>query len=366
MNKTTGPHFVLYYDTSPFYAENIIKMLEAAYQTYSRYCRSRGLIRRESNKKLRAVIKTEKAEFLKIVQKKYPVPRIIEGLYSETDSTIYLYKNENDPLFKGAERELEREKKELAIWRAKERAYRRRISHYEHKIASAPEDADFTFTTTEGESYFVGVYQARILLEEEKIRHEHLKLELEHQSNIFERTMRNYEKLIKQTRSSVAIHEAVHMLSAETGPLFCENQVPTWLKEGLSMYFEEYDVFNEAYSEPLPNRRRLNCYLQSVKKGETINTELLLTAKMDFFESLFSDPAAAYAQSWALFYYLNEKYPQELTAYMNSIAERGDQKRIRPAEELNRFRRHFPITPELLEKELRQDMRRLAAQKDWD
>lgn len=125
-----------------------------------------------------------------------------------------------------------------------------------------------------------------------------------------------------QQNAETVIHEATHQLAFNTGIQSRYCPPPTWAVEGLALLFEARGVYNSRdYPDRADriNRQRLGDYRTLVAKGAQQQLPRELTASDQLFDS---HPAVAYAESWALMFYLVEAQPRELARYLARCAER--------------------------------------------
>jgi len=144
------------------------------------------------------------------------------------------------------------------------------------------------------------------------------------------------------------IHEAVHQIAFNLGVHNRFAPQPRWLVEGLGMLFEAPGVSN-ARAYPLRtdriNRYRMNAYKQRAAKR---SSESL--AEMISDDRLFkSDPETAYAQAWALTFYLVENEPRKYSQLLALAAARPNFQAYTGAERLRDFQSIFGSNLLLLE-----------------
>ena len=119
-----------------------------------------------------------------------------------------------------------------------------------------------------------------------------------------------------QRNASTIIHEATHQLAFNTGihNRFCPP--PLWVIEGLATLFEAPGV-HDSRSTSRPgdrvNRERLSDYKAMLSDKHNGRLPGELTASDRLFRS---SPMAAYAEAWALAYYLVETHPRQFARYL--------------------------------------------------
>jgi hypothetical protein len=118
------------------------------------------------------------------------------------------------------------------------------------------------------------------------------------------------------------IHEAVHQAAYNVGVHKRFTATPRWLAEGLATMFEAPGVWNAQYDRSQSdriNRGRLQefrVYAQARRKPGAI---VSLVASDDAFRG---DPSGAYAEAWALSFYLCETQPRLYASYLAKTATR--------------------------------------------
>ncbi|HEV3416663.1 MAG TPA: DUF1570 domain-containing protein, partial [Pirellulales bacterium] len=124
-----------------------------------------------------------------------------------------------------------------------------------------------------------------------------------------------------ETMVATIIHEATHQLAFNCGLQTRFADIPLWILEGLAVYFETPDLSSPRGWKTIGavNRSRLDRF------GEYYQTrrpkKSLLSLISD--DTRFRDPQQAldaYAEAWALNYYLIHQKPKEFLAYMELMA----------------------------------------------
>lgn len=116
------------------------------------------------------------------------------------------------------------------------------------------------------------------------------------------------------------IHEATHQTAFNVGLHTRFADTPTWVVEGLAMMFEARGVHDARSYDRLAervNRSRLASYRRLVAANRPVGNLATFVASDDAFDRA---PLAAYAQAWALSFYLSETRPREYGAYLARLA----------------------------------------------
>ncbi len=162
----------------------------------------------------------------------------------------------------------------------------------------------------------------------------------------------------EQTVATI-IHEATHQVAFNCGLQARFADIPLWVSEGLAVYFETPD-------------------LQSAKGWRTIGgvhdtrlerfREYLTRRPAGSLKSLIADdkrvrdPATAldaYAEAWALNYYLIRQHPKEYSTYIKQLAEKQPLLWDEPAARLKEFRAAFGDDLERLDVDFLRQMQRV-------
>jgi uncharacterized protein DUF1570 len=118
------------------------------------------------------------------------------------------------------------------------------------------------------------------------------------------------------------IHEATHQTAYNVGIHTRFTEMPRWLVEGLATMFEARGVWNSASSHSLKDRinaGRLHDFKEFAATRRQPGSIARLVTTDDAFRS---DPLGAYAEAWALSFYLCETRPREYMAYLEKTAAR--------------------------------------------
>jgi hypothetical protein len=118
------------------------------------------------------------------------------------------------------------------------------------------------------------------------------------------------------------IHEATHQTAFNVGVHRRFAAEPRWLVEGLATMFEAPGVWSERYDHTQAdrvNRGRLDGFRKYVAGRRQPGSLARMLTTDDAFRS---DPDGAYAEAWALTFYLCETQPKLYAAYLEKTAQR--------------------------------------------
>ena len=122
--------------------------------------------------------------------------------------------------------------------------------------------------------------------------------------------------------ASVLIHEATHQTAFNSGVHSRLALPPKWLAEGLAMLFESPGVYDSRAFPQLNdriNRARLRTFREAVQPHHRPELLAAVVGCDDFFST---NPGAAYAEAWALTFFLAETEPAKYVRYLKLTAAR--------------------------------------------
>jgi hypothetical protein len=146
------------------------------------------------------------------------------------------------------------------------------------------------------------------------------------------------------------IHEATHQMAFNTGVHNRFSTPPRWLAEGLATLFEARGVWNNRLYRDQPdrvNRGRLEVFQQIAASGQARGTLVPLIQDPDHW--FMHSPGAAYAEAWALTYFLTEQEPARFMRYVAKTAAREPLVEYTAAERLQEFTSVFGTDLNMLE-----------------
>lgn len=157
---------------------------------------------------------------------------------------------------------------------------------------------------------------------------------------------------------ATVVHEATHQISFNCGLQTRFGANPLWMSEGLAMYFETPDLSTSRSWSGIGNVnfQRWDRYLANERENRLLRFEKLVGS-----DDAFRAPATAvdaYAQAWALNYFLIKWRPKQYAAYLAALAAKPLLKEMEPRERLADFKKHFGDL-ETLEMEFQRQMARI-------
>lgn len=137
------------------------------------------------------------------------------------------------------------------------------------------------------------------------------------------------------------VHEATHQIAFNSGLQVRYADLPFWVSEGVAIYFETPDLQSTRGWRNIGGVNRVNLFnfRKSLGKRPADSLELLLTD-----DKRFRDPAtmsAAYAEAWALNYFLIRTRPTEYVAYLKTMAAQTPLVPVSAEERLAQFKSAF-------------------------
>ena len=163
--------------------------------------------------------------------------------------------------------------------------------------------------------------------------------------------------------ASTIIHEATHQTAFNTGIHSRYAPVPRWVSEGLAMMFESPGINNSGSNPSLSsriNRERLLALKYYYKKKKVKGKVSELVTRDDMFRS---DPQLAYALSWGLSFYLNEKLAARYHGFLRADAKRKDFRAYSSKQRAKAFSKSFGLNFQQLEAQMERYFKELKVPK---
>lgn len=152
------------------------------------------------------------------------------------------------------------------------------------------------------------------------------------------------ERRIQAVPFNVAtvVHEATHQIAFNTGPhtRFADN--PLWLTEGLAMFFETPDLHSRNGWRTVgkvnpPRMKQFQDYARQRRPADSLRTLLESNARFADAETA----ADAYAEGWALTYFLLKTHRQQYVAYVRTLSRKPPLVWDEPPDRLKEFTSAF-------------------------
>jgi hypothetical protein len=158
-------------------------------------------------------------------------------------------------------------------------------------------------------------------------------------------TLRDINAMLSQSAAvplvSTIVHEATHQIAFNCGLQTRYADLPLWLLEGMAVYFEAPDLTSTRGWTGIGkvNYPRLETFRTNLPRW---NERTLVSLLAD--DKRLRDPhtaGEAYADAWALNYYLIKYQSKPYAAYLKMLAQKPPLIDSSPQERLAEFRQHF-------------------------
>lgn len=149
--------------------------------------------------------------------------------------------------------------------------------------------------------------------------------------------------------ANTIVHEATHQTAFNTGLHSRTASTPQWLVEGIATMFEARGVYQSQPSDTRGdriNRGRFDDYRYFRKQSGTGQSIVELVASDQPFRTA---PERAYANAWALTFYLSETRPREYERYLARTSQRPPLSKYATMDRVRDFQAEFGADLELLE-----------------
>ncbi len=146
-----------------------------------------------------------------------------------------------------------------------------------------------------------------------------------------------------EAASTVAtiVHEATHQLAFNCGLHQRYADIPIWLSEGMAVFFETPDLSSSKGWRTIGgvNRQRLLRFRRYLRTRPADSLETLLRDTTRFHNG--ETALDAYAEAWALNYYLIQRHRQAFVGYLHDLAQKKPVFQDQPDVRLAEFRHAF-------------------------
>ncbi|HWA99754.1 MAG TPA: DUF1570 domain-containing protein [Pirellulales bacterium] len=137
------------------------------------------------------------------------------------------------------------------------------------------------------------------------------------------------------------IHEATHQLAFNCGMQTRYSDIPLWVSEGLAVFFETPDLNSSKGWSAIGgiNRVRLQLFHQSLRGRPSDSLQTLIADDRRFRDS--AQAPEAYAEAWALHYFLSRQKAKPYVEYLKMLARKPRMIWDTPETRLAEFRQFF-------------------------
>jgi hypothetical protein len=173
-----------------------------------------------------------------------------------------------------------------------------------------------------------------------------------------------FATLLKEQNISTVINEGIHQIAFNSGFHNRHARNPIWLVEGMAMFFEAPDLDSKKGWSGVGNvnRERLERFSKTFPRRTSDTLKRLL---LD--DGLFRDPSTAhdaYAEAWALTYYLCKSKTRSYVKYLRIVNARPPMVPYSSEERLKDFKTAFGKSPEDIDMDFRRYMARVVLKVD--
>ncbi|TWT88704.1 hypothetical protein Mal64_21920 [Pseudobythopirellula maris] len=149
--------------------------------------------------------------------------------------------------------------------------------------------------------------------------------------------------------AATVIHEATHQTAYNTGLHRRFTVTPRWVAEGLAMMFEARGVYDPRGYDTQTQRLNWGRLIDFREMVVSTRSPGKIAAFIASDQSFERNTLPAYAQAWALSFFLCETRPQEYSRYLATTARRPLFAKYPPAQRVADFREAFGDDLELLD-----------------
>jgi len=294
-----GDHFLVCHADQGDFAAGRLRLLEDHYRLFYRYFEERGFDLQLLDRRLEVVIFRDQEAYEAFARKHAPGFESGAGYYSSATGRLYFFDARNSRRRLEAQAELDRQEGALRALRAE-------------------------------------LQQAREARNGK--RAEALYARYDEAWEAYARAKWDWRNFFDQANVATTLHEATHQLCHRSGLLRGHAGHPTWLVEGLALFFEDPEQWTTAGSRVNAiDRDRIEDLQEALRRDRLISLPALLGRATSFFTLGERRVHLAYAESWALVrYLLKGPVPEHRTRFFKYLRRQG---MIRPDEQRNEARR---------------------------
>lgn len=157
---------------------------------------------------------------------------------------------------------------------------------------------------------------------------------------------------------ATVVHEATHQIAFNCGLQQRLAELPLWLVEGMAVYFEAPDLSSSRGWRGIGkvNYPRLNTFKANLRTPRRLSLLAMVADDKRFRNSRTA--VDAYADAWALNYFLIRYHPDQYVAYVEQLSQQRPLVPHTAEERIEQFRKHFG-DPTKLDEEFAERMSRL-------
>jgi Protein of unknown function (DUF1570) len=286
------PHFRLAYDTEEPFARQIGRLLERVHQAFFRFFAARHFVPVPPADRLEMVIFGSRADYRRATEHLGDHLISTSGVFVSRDNRTYFYDALSEPSLGRSHQNISESV--------------RSVRGFLKDIETGEPGRRFTLTVG-GQSYrSVGRARARRLLGAEVRR--------------LQRQRRQIDRRFAGRNAARAVHETVHHLAYAAGIHGRFRKSPTWLVEGLAMYFETVDRRSGQWLGPgAVNKDRRRGFRRDIEARRGVDLVKLVSGDQGFRQS-GKTMNRTYNAAWALFHFLVWQHHDALFDLMANLS----------------------------------------------
>jgi len=288
-------HYRICYNTTQAFANFTGERLEKLYEEFMIFFEDRNFEPAPLTDRLEVVLFNSAQEFRGFSREISPKTTYSTGFYISKTNRSYFYDSvsENNSKYQDIKDKLLQEQKKL-------RDFRRQVQENNDPRTR------YVFKDSNGSESKLDKRQAleRLDRQENELQNEYAKL----------------HNFYRDQNITVTMHEGTHQLAYNCGIHSRYFQNPTWLVEGLAVFFESLGEQRGERPGQL-NQNRFQYFGKAYAAGRLIPLKELLT-RDNLFQLGGDSALTAYAEAWALFYYLANRRHEKLFDYIFDLSLR--------------------------------------------
>lgn len=269
-----GDHYLVCHAGQAEFAAERLRQFELHYRNFYRFFEDRGFRLELLDRRLEAVLFGTQEDYAAFTRKHAPGLEGGAGYYSTATHRLYFFDARNGEKRARAERELEAARGGLRALRGEIEAAGNSRNRKRASALYARYDDEFEACA---------------------------------------RARWEWRTYFDEANEATTLHEATHQLCHESGLLRANPNQPTWLVEGIALFFEDPEQFYAAGTRVNSiDRDRIEDLQEALRQGRLIPLRTLLGLRGSFFELGERRVHLAYAESWALVRFLIKGPDREL------------------------------------------------------